>query len=284
MPRFRKVYVNSSHRTQGSSTNFHFEFALDIDCSSPSGKCSCAVTSVSVPNAFFGIQANVNDKLYIYQKHPTTVSLGQNNIITLPAGNYTSSVLASAILTGLTAVALGSASYNVTYNPVTQRITITQTNGGGFLIYDDQSLRTLGRKDPLNGELYGTLPLIKNPQSLQQVLNIPVAFTDPQPSFTSGIITLARVTECMLRSPNMTNMSTMDAQGRQDVLKRILLDRPFGEVVTTDSNIESSDLFDVSGKTLRAVDFTLTDGHGNVLDLHGIDFSFALNFIFGETE
>ena len=79
-------------------------------------------------------------------------------------------------------------------------------------------------------------------------------------------------------------MSTMDSNGRQDVLKRILLDRPFGEVVTTDSNIESSDLFDVSGKTLRAVDFTLTDGHGNILDLHGIDFSFALNFIFGETE
>ena len=287
MPRFRKVYVNSSHRTSGinqSPTNFHFEFPLDVDCSHVSGKCSLAVTSVSLPNVFFGIQAGVNDKLYLYQKHPTSEPLSVNSIITLAAGNYTSSVLANAILQGITAAALGSASYSVSYNAVTQRITITQTNGGGFLCYDDTTLKTLGRKDPMNGGLYGTLPVIKNPQSLQQVLNIPVANTDPQPNFTSGIITLARVTEAFLRSPNLTNMSTLDSNGRQDVLKRILIDRDFGYVVTTDSNIESSDLMDVSGKTLRSVDFQLTDGHGNTLDLHGTDFSFALNFVFGELE
>ena len=79
-------------------------------------------------------------------------------------------------------------------------------------------------------------------------------------------------------------MSTMDSNGRQDVLNRILIDKDFGYVVTTDSNIETSDLMDVSGKTLRSVDFVLTDGHGNVLDLHGIDFSFCLNFVFGDLE
>ena len=281
MPRFRKVYVNSSHRTRGTPTNFGYEFPLDIDCT---GKCSMAVTSVSLPNVFFGLQSGVNDKLYIYQKHPTTESLSTNNIITLAAGNYTATTLGTAILNGLQAAALGSASYSVNYNAVTQRITITQTNGGGFLVYDDYTLKTLGRKDPHLGGAAGTMPKIPNPQSLQQILNIPPAPLDPSPLFTSGIITLVRVTEAMLRSPNITNMSTMDSNGRQDVLKRILIDKDFGYVVTTDSNIETSDLMDVSNKTLRSVDFILSDGHGNVLELHGIDFSFCLNFVFGDLE
>ena len=41
---------------------------------------------------------------------------------------------------------------------------------GGFVVYDDQTLKTLGRKDPATGGFYGTLPTIPNPQSLQQAL------------------------------------------------------------------------------------------------------------------
>ena len=145
MPRFRKVYVNSSHRTSGTPTNFHFQFPLDVDCSGLSGKCSLAVTSVSLPNVFFGIQTGVNDKLYIYQKHPTTESSSTNSILTIAAGSYTATTLNTAILNALTAAALSSASYSCNYNSVTQKITITQSNGGGFTIYDDTTLKTLGK-------------------------------------------------------------------------------------------------------------------------------------------
>ena len=276
--------MNSSHRVSGSPCDFKYEFPLDIDCSHDSGKCSLAVTSVSLPNVFFGIQSGVNDKLYVYQQHSTTESLSVNSIITLPAGNYTASTLSSSLLSGLQAAALGGASFSVSYSAVTQRMTITSSGLGGFVIYDDYTLKHLGRKDPNLGGASGTMPLISNPQSLQQILNIPPAPATPSPSFQSGIITLARVTEAFLRSPNLTNMSTLDANGRQDVLKRILIDKEFGLVVTTDSNIESSDLMDVSGRTLRSVDFQLTDSHGNLLDLHSMDYSFALNFVFGPTE
>ena len=282
MPKFRKVYVNSSHRTHGSPTNFHFEFPLDIDCTGAQ-KVSVAVNSVSLPNVVFSIQQNVNDKLYVYQRHPTSESLSVNSTIVLAEGNYTATVLGTAILNGLTAAALANASYNVNYNSVTQRLTITQTNGGGFVVDDDLSLKTLGKKDPNSGGARGVLQRITNPQSLQQILNLPQA-QEPNVTFTSGIITLPRVTEAFLRSPNLTNMSTIDSNGRQDVLKRILINTSFGNVVTTSSNIETSDLMDVSGKTLRSVDFMLTDGHGNLLNLHGTDFSFALNFVFGDLE
>ena len=92
MPRFRKVYVNSSHRTSGTPTNFHYQTALDIDCTGEE-KCHMAVTSVSLPNVFFSIQTNSNSKLYLYQKHPTTESLSVNSIVTWSAGNYSSTTL-----------------------------------------------------------------------------------------------------------------------------------------------------------------------------------------------
>ena len=69
-----------------------------------------------------------------------------------------------------------------------------------------------------------------------------------------------------------------------DVLKRILIDKDFGNVVTSGSNVETSDLMDCSGKTLRSIDFLLTDAHGNQLDLGNIDWSFSLNFVYGQLE
>ena len=284
MPRFRKIYVNSAFRTSGTSTGFHYELPQDQDCGGGSGdvKCHMAITSVSIPNAFFSVMTGVNDKLYIYERNPTTESLSQNRIVVIASGNYSSTSLNSAILSGLNAAALGPAQYGSTYNSVTQRIQVTQTNGGGFVIYDDLTLKRLGRKDPNAQGLYGSLPTIANPQSLQQTLNIPPA-VPPDVVWISGVITLARVTEVFLRSPNLTNMSTMDSLGRQDTIKRICLDKEFGFQCVTDSNIETSDLMEVRG-TLRALDFILTDSHANQLNLHGLDFSFCMNFVYGEID
>ena len=280
MGRFRKIYVSSSHRISGTSTNFRYELAQDQECPVD---CHVAITSISLPNAFYSIQQGVNDKLYIYEKHSTLESSSQNRIITLTSGQYTSTALNSVIQQGLNANALGSAAYSCNYNAVTQKISITQSNGGGFTVYDDTTLKNLGRKDPQANGFYGTLPKISNPQSLQQVMNLPPA-TTPNVSFVSGVITLARVIDAYLRSPSLSNYTTLDPNGRQDTLKRICIDKEFGYVITTGANIETSDLMNVSNQTLRSLDFLLTDSHGNQLDLHGLDFSFCLNFVYGPIE
>ena len=150
------------------------------------------------------------------------------------------------------------------------------------MLYDDHTLRMLGRKDPSTGGFYGTLPTNKNPQSLNQILNTPSA-GNPDVVFTSGVITLARVHCAYLRSPELSG-STLDSNGRLDVVKRIPLTSDFGTLVVSDSNIETSDLMDVSGRTLRVLNFLVTDEHGNQLDLHNHDLSFCLNIIYGEID
>ena len=278
MARFRKIYVNSSHRKSGTPTRFRYELPMDQECTE---KTHVAITAVSLPNVFYGVQTSVNDGLYIYEKHSTTESLSQNRILLIPTGNYSATTLNAQIQTLLNAGGLGT--YSCNYNSVTQKITISQTSSGGFLIYDDHTLKTLGRKNPASSGFYGTLPTFSNPQSINQILNTPTP-GDPNVVFHTGIITLARVTEAYLRSPNLTNMSTLDCNGRMDVLRRILIDKDFGNVVTSGSNVETSDLMDCSGKTLRSIDFLLTDAHGNQLDLGNIDWSFSLNFVYGQLE
>ena len=286
MGRFRKIYVNTSHRVSGTSTNFRYELAEDQDCGGGEIKCHLAITSVSLPNAFFTVMSNVNNKLYIWEQHPTTATSSQNRTIGIAAGQYSLTSLATAIQSGLNTNPLASATYTATPNHTTQRITITQVNGGGFLIMDDTTLKNIGRKDQTLSGSYNQALKVANPQSLQQLLNIPSVLTlsVPDVSFTSGVVNLARTPEVFIRSPNLTNSSTLDCLGRSDVIKRIPIDVSFGYQVVTGSNVETSDLMDVSGRTLRSLDFVLTDASGNQVDLHGLDWGFVMNFVYGDLE
>ena len=90
---------------------------------------------------------------------------------------------------------------------------------------------------------------------------------------------MARVTELYLRSPSLSNLNTLDSNGRSVVLKRVPVGE-FGARLVGNDSIEDSDLMDVSNKTLRMLSFNLTDSHGNIVDLHNHDFSCVLNFIY----
>ena len=279
MNRIRKIYINSSHRTSGTSTAFSVTLAQDVECPE---KCHCAISSIVIPQSLFSVSSGVNNKLYVYQRHSITESLSVNNIIEIASGNYSASALTVAIQQGLQAVALGSASYACSYSSVSQKISIQQTNGGGFLIYDDHTLRTLGRKNPASNGLYGSLPTILNPQSLNQVLNTPQA-NNPDVQFGSGVIILARTTTAYLRSPDLSNSNTLDSGGRTDVLARIPL-TDFGTLCVGRESLEHSDWMSVDGRVLRTLSFRLTDSFNNSLDLHNHNISFCLNFLYGNLE
>ena len=94
---------------------------------------------------------------------------------------------------------------------------------------------------------------------------------------------VSRVLECFLRSPLAG--ASLDSNGRSDTLSRLCLDKDFGEVVTnTGDALLPSDYIDVSNRVLRTLSFQLTDASGNILSLHGIDFSFELAIQFGPIE
>ena len=264
MNRVRKCYIHSAHRSRGTPSNFMIELGQDIQCE---GEVHCAISSVSFPHVLYGIQEGVNNKLYIRQ---VSASTHENTTLDIASGNYSGSSLSNAISQKLSAAALSGISYSVNYAQTTQKISIVAT-GGTFGVYDDATLKGDG---PI-----GAAP-VANPQSLQEILNIPPHAT-ASVSWTSNVIAMQRATEVYIRSPSLSNYGTLDSINRNDALKRVILNRDFGELVTTSDSLEPSDYFPVSNQTLRTLNFLVTDHYGNIVNLHSINISFVLNFIYG---
>ena len=205
--KFRKVFINSSHRRHGGRpSNFTIELAIDAECP---GEAYCSVRNVSLPNVFYSLM-NSNNRLYFWQQHETTASLSVNTIITIPEGNYSNSSLTSALQTALNANALGSRTYSCSYNAVSQKITVL-CNGGSFSIYDDNTLKNLGLKNPANGGFFDGQSIVQNPRSLQQILNIP-PYAAENNQWQSGIVAVNKCLEAFVRSPNLAN-GTLDSNG-----------------------------------------------------------------------
>ena len=115
--------------------------------------------------------------------------------------------------------------------------------------------------------------------SLQEILNIP-PYAAPSNQWGSGIVAISRVLEAFVRSPTLGE-GTQDSNGMTNALARIVIDKPFGEIVTTGASTEIADMMNVSGRTLRSLTFQLTDHYGNELNMHNINWSFELAFHYG---
>ena len=255
----RKVYVSSKFRKEGSSSNFRYELPIDIE---PHQDTHIAVTDVIIPHSWYNVQASSN-KFYFHEGVLDKVG-------TLDSGHYTASQLASALALKMNAVAGAGITYSVSApTATTNRMVISQTGGSGFFVYSDADMM-------INGRYVDVTPL-SNPQSINKYLNI-VTSRAVITTYTTGLIVLIQTPEVFIRSPDM-GLDTLDGNtGRRDILKKIPVDKPHGELIVSSNTFEASDLSKL-GSTLRSFTIQLTDDHGNVIDLQNADFSFTLNIV-----
>lgn len=262
----RKVYMSSKFREPGStsSTDFRFELPVDIEVGEDT---HVAVSDVVIPHAFYNITEG-SHRLYFCEGNPLS---GNDRIAYLIPGFYTASQLANHIGVRMTAATIS----NITYTgsgptPTTNKITITQAGSGaaGFFVYSDHLLMTGGRRDQIP---------IPHPKSINHYLSIPTDTTVVQ-TFTTGFLNLLFTTELFIRSPDM-GLDTLDGNtGRRDVLKKVVCNVPFRELIISPSTFERSDLSKVYGN-IRSINIQLTDAHGTVIDLNNNDWSMSLNFV-----
>ena len=87
-----------------------------------------------------------------------------------------------------------------------------------------------------------------------------------------------------IRSPELaTGYSTLDSNGKTDVLRKVHVDQDFGFLMTTDNQYETSDLHNVSGRTIRSFSVQLTDSYGILIEMPQ-DWSFTFSFVYGDLE
>jgi len=78
-------------------------------------------------------------------------------------------------------------------------------------------------------------------------------------------------------SPQLGTFGNIGPQGERDVLKKVIVSANANEILI-DQWGNMDDYVNVSKLRLRSLNFRLTDVYGNVIDLHGQNWSFTLLF------
>ena len=68
--------------------------------------------------------------------------------------------------------------------------------------------------------------------------------------------------------------------GNSSIIKKINVSVPYLGVIN-DNELSSFDYINVSGKTLRRLNFRLTNHLNEIVELNGVDISFAITFFRG---
>jgi hypothetical protein len=93
--------------------------------------------------------------------------------------------------------------------------------------------------------------------------------------FVSGCLGLQQIRNIYLSSPNLGNFNTLGPRGQSSIIKKIPVTANYNEIIF-DNMLSPNDFLDCSKQTLKNIEFTLSDVHGNRINLHGQDVSFSI--------
>ena len=85
MLKFKKVYIDSSYKVSGTSSNFVIDLPETVQLED---NMLCQIHEVSIPHSWYSIQKGVNDRLFIDVEHTGVSPWTTRARITLTEGNY----------------------------------------------------------------------------------------------------------------------------------------------------------------------------------------------------
>lgn len=112
------IYLNSSNRISGTSSNFTIDLRAQI--LTPNNYDTMCLVNCAIPKSFYLI--NSNNNTFILNEN------GSIKTVTLSVGNYNSNNLATQIGVQMTAVSTSGATYSVVLSLTTGKYTITTTS------------------------------------------------------------------------------------------------------------------------------------------------------------
>ena len=272
-----KIYVDSRHRISGSNEDFVWQIPETVDI----GDSWCYIDCVLIPNTFYSIRHNHNDKIYIKERVGTTDHF---RIAQIPPGQYNGVTLATIVQTVMnTGSNLASTgAYSVTYEADTAKLKITSATAGTnyFTIFGEPALTDgyWNTHSPSNlqvdenntqsaNKVCGFLTIAQNTGTT----NNAVAIT------SDSVIDVQRNHCCYIHSDLGEPGSSWGCRGESSVIRRVVIDA-VQNGLAIDRHTTSWDAVEVGAKALRAMSFRLADDNGNTVDLQGHHWSFSLVF------
>lgn len=268
----KKVYIDSRYRDSGTEANFKITLPY---CLNFSDNTKMYVDDIILPNSIKTINST-NDLLYLIVFYEDTT---YNLIVQLTHNIYNADSFTTELQNKLnlmiTANTLNNIALTVTYNYVTNLITITMTDN---TVGNNANITIVTQSQLEEGTTaFGTVtsPKIFNSiigcnDTANSVFNEAVPFI--------GYLDLHNVRAVYLTSSSLTNYDTTSNFNISGIIKKIPMRGGYNEIIF--DNI--SGVFDFVGlnkSTISTIDFQLRDTRNNIIDLDNAHWSFTLIFV-----
>ena len=278
MLKFKKVYIDSSYKVSGTSSEFTIDLPETVQLEE---NMLCQIHEVSIPHSWYSINSTNNNLYFRHQVIPPGIVAGITyRKITIPEGNYTANDLAQTIEIALNLVYdTGDRpnTYSISYNTSTNKYTFSSNYATVIFV-----VLTDGEVAPLSGSFSDPVD-VNNLSSINRVIGNTTPATDAYTNvapYTTNFIDLTPVKNVYLHCNEISNFNQLTVAGNSSIIKKVPVNVPYLGVVN-DNELSSVDYIDVSGKMLRRLNFRLSDHLNQNINLNGVDISFTLTFFKG---
>jgi hypothetical protein len=274
----RAIRVDSRYRSSGDPTAFSVQLPRTVEFPP---ETMCYVSAVSLPVAWFNVDTNFSDKLYVREIRSAGVRC---RVITLDAGNYTSVSLPTALAEKLnTDKSFPTMAYTVTYVGARGCLLIQLSTVSGQAADSTARFQFPSEDELLNAtwraaNWTGTADPI-NPADLDTIgdlLRLPLT-SAPLTSMETGLLNVSPTDTLYLHSNLCDFGASIGPRGESDQIQRIPVDVSYGFVLHYIANGANDECFPVRG-SYNELTFRLCNVRGRTVDLHGGFMSIELTF------
>ena len=264
-----RILVDSRHRQPDSRSTTDFRVELPETVTVEDSMC-CVVTDICIPVSWYTVETDVNDKLFL------RVMIGidySDYIITLESRNYTRSELVQAINDKFAALNLPLDCNQDPFRNII-RITLTASTYNQFMVLSNADLKTDYIKESWRGQYFSPT----NPQSINEVIgntDFRLNVYGSTKIYEGGQFNAVPHHTIYIVCPQLGTFRSIGPQGERDILKKhVVVANP--SEISVDISLNAEDFTNISKLSLKSLQFRLTDVYGNVLNMHGQNWSFTL--------
>ena len=281
MLKFKKVYIDSSYKVSGTSSDFTIDLPETVQLED---NIKCIIHEVSIPHSWFSIQQGFNDSLYFFQLDPNGVNpdIIDYRIFSIDEGNYSGAELAERIEFWLNDYfdsrnpdVARTDTYTVSYNTKLNKIQIAVN-------YANLIFNVFTEAEVIANQNQFTDIDVNNLRSINKVLNI----VDNAPThgialpFVSGFLDLVPIKNLYLHCNEISNYNQLTVAGNSSIIKKIPVTVPYLGIIN-DNEVNEFDYVDCSNKILRRCNFRFSDEFNKTVNFNNVDCSFSLTFFRG---
>ena len=278
MLKFKKVYIDSSYKVSGTSSEFTIDLPETVQLED---NMLCQIHEVSIPHSWYSIN-NTNNS--IYWRHqvipPGIIASITYRKVTIPEGNYTAVDLAQTIqiaINLLVDTVNRPNTYSIQYNTSTNKFTISSNYATVIFV-----LLTDGEVAPV-ANVFSDPVDVNNLSSMNRVIGNTTPATDAYTNvapYTTNFVDLTPVKNIYIHCNEISNYNQLAVAGNSSIVKKVPVNVPYLGIIN-DNELSAEDYIDVSGKMLRRLNWRFTDHLNQVIDLNNVDVSFTITFFRG---